>query len=314
LRSMLVFVLSLSLTPCRYGPRSWLAPVRARSSPRCAASSDSAVGFDEALQSMLAQADDTGSLEGAVDTWLDRLDENFIPMLAGRVEAAGLAESGLPDANAPREQELLQLLMQRSQQGFETGRDRLQELLDAGEINKMDARLCKMVKANQLDAGFLYVLFKNIEEARASDNTELERLLQHLHSRLQEELEKQTPPPLALLHKLTRTDDAGLRSNILRHYLVPQTSIRLPDGSEMPVQEGKAATSTVTPPAFASAIVETLEKIEQMPVERAVIVSTAEEIRTIAKEARAIIAESCSPAELESFSDSLTPAFSRLRA
>ena len=109
---------SLSLTPCSYGPRPWLPPVRARS-PRCAASAGSTVGFDEALCSIMAQADETGSLEGAVDTWLDRLDENFIPMLAGRVEAADLAESGLPDADAPREQELLQLLMQRSQQGFE---------------------------------------------------------------------------------------------------------------------------------------------------------------------------------------------------
>lgn len=263
----------------------------------------------------MAQADETGSLEGAVDTWLDRLDENFIPMLAGRVEAADLAESGLPDADAPREQELLQLLMQRSQQGFEAGRDRLQELLDAGEINKMDARLCNMVKANQLDAGFLYVLFKNIEEARADENEDLERLLQHLHSRLQEELEKKTPPPLALLHKLTRTSDESLRGNILRHYLVPQTAIRLPDGSEMPLQQqGKAASATVTPPALADAIVETLEKIEQMPVDRAVIVSTAEEIRTIAKEARAIIAESCEPADLDAFSEALTPAFSRLRA
>ena len=50
------------------------------------------------------------------------------------------------------------------------------------------------------------------------------RLLQHLYTRLQEELEKKTKPALALLHKLTRMDNPGVRAwvgaNLLTHLVI----------------------------------------------------------------------------------------------
>ena len=158
-----------------------------------------------------------------------------------------------------------------------------------------------------------YVLFRNIEQAQADGDEKLASVLVHLHTRLQEELESRTEPALALLHKLTRTDDAPLRGRILRHFLLPQKAIKLPDGSEMPMKPGaKAATSTVSPDEFSAAVVDTLGKIEQLPVDRAMLVDTAEGIRQVAKEARGVIADGYSEAELDAFSEALQPAFTRL--
>jgi len=44
------------------------------------------------------------------------------------------------------------------------------------------------LKRNELDGGFLYVLFKNMEDAEGSGDEIRTRLLQHLHTRVQEEL------------------------------------------------------------------------------------------------------------------------------
>lgn len=157
------------------------------------------------------------------------------------------------------------------------------------------------------------MLFRNIEQAQADGDEKLASVLVHLHTRLQEELEKRTEPALALLHKLTRTDDAPLRGRILRHFLLPQKAIKLPDGSEMPMKPGaKAAGATVSPDEFSAAVIDTLGKIEQLPVDRAMLVDTAEGIRQVAKEARGVIAEGYSEAELDAFSEALQPAFTRL--
>lgn len=76
---------------------------------------------------------------------------------------------------------------------------------------------------------------RTLTAARASPpqgDDSLLKLLTHVHTRTEEELEKRTPPGLALLHRLTRTTDPALRGRILRHYLVPQGTVRLPDGKQ----------------------------------------------------------------------------------
>ena len=86
---------------------------------------------------------------------------------------------------------------------------------------------------------------------------------------------------MALLHKLTRTDDAGIRGRILRHYMAPQTSVKLPDGTEMPLNP--PAPATVTPMVFAEAVEGALNKVLAMSVDRRVLEATAEDIRSVAK-------------------------------
>ena len=192
--------------------------------------------FDRALNGILTDAAKMG-LEPALDSWLERLDDVFIPTLAGRVEAStasGAAE--LPQLTA-----LFEALELRTSSRFERAREQLQTLLAAGEINDMNAQLIRLVKKDEIDAGFVYVLLRNIEDAEKNGEEPMVRLLSHLHTVTQEELEKRTAPALGLLHKLTRLEDAGIRGRVLRDNLSPKTKLEMPDGSEMPLAKPTAA-------------------------------------------------------------------------
>jgi hypothetical protein len=262
--------------------------------------------FDRALNGILTDAAKMG-LEPALDSWLERLDDVFIPTLAGRVEAStasGAAE--LPQLTA-----LFEALELRTSSRFERAREQLQTLLAAGEINDMNAQLIRLVKKDEIDAGFVYVLLRNIEDAEKNGEEPMVRLLSHLHTVTQEELEKRTAPALGLLHKLTRLDDAGIRGRVLRDNLSPKTSLPLPDGSEMPLAKPTAA--KVAPLAFAEAVEETLEKVLTLPVDREMIASTVESIRLVAKEARVVVEESYDQEDLDAFTDALTPVFQRAK-
>ena len=258
--------------------------------------------FDAALRGILDEARES-SMEKALDAWESKIDDNFMPTLSSRIDAAQGSE---PD---PELALLMTALQLRTEARFKRARDQLQELLGAGEINKMDAALCKLVRENEVDAGLFYVLVRNMEDAREAGQEQTAQIFSHLHTRLQEELEKRSEPALALLHKLTRTDDSALRGRILRHYMVPATSVKLPDGQELPLQ--KAAPAQVAPLAFAAAVEGALDKVLSMSLDRAVIEATAEDIRVVAKEAHRVVAEAYPPEEVLEFQDALTPAFSR---
>jgi len=260
--------------------------------------------FDETLREVLSSAEASGSMETAVDSWLERLDDTFIPELGARISDTDPSATELPQLN-----ELMSVLQARSQQRFERARDQLQTLLEAGEINKMDAKLAKLVGRGEIDAGFFYVLLRNLEDAQRDGDEGGARLMAHIHTRLQELLEGQAEPALALLHKLTRLDQSSIRLNLLRHNLVPQTSAPLPGGGELPL--ASPAPAMVAPMELAAAIEQALDKVFALTVDPAAKIATAEEIKTVAKEARAVVEEAYDQKMLDEFSDFLTPAFSR---
>ena len=95
--------------------------------------------FDSVLSALLVDARES-SMEDAVDVWLPRLDETFIPSLGELIR-----ESSEPD-DVSELSTLMEYLERRSMEGFERAKAQLDELLKSGEINKMDAALCKLVK------------------------------------------------------------------------------------------------------------------------------------------------------------------------
>eukprot|EP00966_Prymnesium_polylepis_P005931 135689-Prymnesium_polylepis.1 len=113
-------------------------PRVARSVPFCAATDapEEYVGaaFDNALKSLLTEAR-SSSVDVAVDSWLDRLDDNFIPSLGERLEAP-LESDDVDELKA-----LMINLKGRSAERFERAKLQLETLLEAGEINKLDAQL-----------------------------------------------------------------------------------------------------------------------------------------------------------------------------
>ena len=145
------------------------APRRAARLAMCA---EPTVAFDAALGALLNDAEASGSLDGAVDRALGTLDEGFIPQLAATISSASPA-----DPRMPRLAALMEVLQRRSLGQFDRAREQLQELLGAGEITKMDAALCKLVRDGEADAGLFYVLFRNMEDARKEGDNTTEKLL-----------------------------------------------------------------------------------------------------------------------------------------
>jgi len=295
----------LPTPPPLHATSSAVTPLR-QSLLRCCAVEE--MPFEAKLSGLLADAESSGSMDAAIDKWLERLDESFIPDLGVRIETA-------KDTDAPELPQLtaaMTVLQERTQVRFERARDQLQTLLGAGEIRKLDSRIVQLVKSNEIDAGFFYVLFKNLDDATAKGDEESARLIAHVHTRVQEELEKQAEPALALLHKLTRMDDPNIRANLLRHNLVPQTSAPLPGGGTLPLKS--AVPALVEPMDLASAIEGALDKMISMSLDPAALQETVEDIRNVAKEARVVVEEAYDDAKLQSFTEALTPSFARAMA
>jgi len=128
-------------------------------------------------------------------------------------------------------------------------------------------------------------------------------------SRVQEELEKKASPEFALLHKLMRTDDVGLRERILGHYLKPQREILMPDTTVIPLDTPKP--SRVAPMAFSGAVQQLVTTLRSLDVNGDTVVETIESAREVAKEARRIIEadELYGPEVLDEFTESLMGTF-----
>ena len=123
-----LLVASCSAAALLHRPPLALAPhVPHRCRAVVCAESD-APDFDETLRGLLGEAEACGSMETAVDTWLTRLDDTFIPELGARI--TDMTEAGSPEV--PQLNEVMATLQARSQDRFERARDQLQTLLGAG--------------------------------------------------------------------------------------------------------------------------------------------------------------------------------------
>jgi len=266
----------------------------------------------EQLLSGLAEIEVESELTQAVQKSYNSLGQNEI--LAIQKRAAGDAEfEGLAWRR------LLGAVQTETGRRMEEAKVRLEELLEAGEINKLDKLIAKMVKADQLDAAFITVLNQNVEDARlkseavgdqGGEGASLANVFNHIASRVQEELEKKASPEMGLVHKLMRTKDAGLRGRILGYYLTPQREILLPDTTSIPLDEPKPA--RVDPMDFSRSITEIVGTLRSMDVDGDTIRSMIDEVKQIAKEARQVIADDELYQEtsvLDQYSEALAPTF-----
>jgi hypothetical protein len=206
-----------------------------------------------------------------------------------------------------------------------TAKQTLEDLLNAGEIRKLDSLIGKNAKKGMLDAAFFNVLTMNLMAAtKAGDApvTDVEKgvaasrlqILQHIYTRCQEEVEKNIPAGTALLNKLLRTDQQSIRVNLYGYYLTPpKKTIESPDGKVIELS-GNAA--VLVPPielveAIGAAVkhIRTVEKAGAM--DRESTAAMVESCRNVAKEARMTIAEyyGVESTELAAFEEGLQPVF-----
>jgi len=208
-----------------------------------------------------------------------------------------------------------------------SARDTLKELMNAGEIKKLDAIIGKSARNQKLDVAFFHVLQMNMRDAaeeaqKASgdegDSSAVDRfqILQHIYTRCQEEVEKVINPGTALLNKLLRTEVDSIRKNQLNHYLCPKpTTITSPDGKEIVLNNGQPSKPLVSHPDFCEAVGNAVLQIRT--VERSgattpeVAADLVETIRTVAIEARFTIGEHFggNSTEVIAFEEALEPVF-----
>ena len=184
-----------------------------------------------------------------------------------------------------------------------SGRTLLTELLNSGEIRKLDSLIGKAAREGKLDMSFFSVLSMNMQDAAMeggnannnnnNNNDDVEKvqepiimngdggedgsnnnnnnsanraqILQHIYTRCQEELEKNVPPGMGLLNKLLRTEISSIRTNQLQYYLGPQaTSITSPDGKTIELNNGSGGKALVSHDEFISALSQAVTQIRSL--------------------------------------------------
>lgn len=206
---------------------------------------------------------------------------------------------------------------------LKSGREMLAELLNSGEIRKLDSMIGKAAKDGKLDMSFFTVLSMNMkdsamaaggdvsvsptlaagegqpeiegEEGQPAVGANRQSILQHIYTRCQEELEKNVPPGIGLLNKLLRTDISSIRSNQLSHYLGPQkTSITSPDGKT--IELGGSDKPLVSHKEFTDALSNAVTQIRTLEAaggtDRLSATNLIENVRQVAMEARLVLVES----------------------
>lgn len=201
---------------------------------------------------------------------------------------------------------------------LERGMSTLKTLLDSGEVRALDKSITDSAKGGFLDEGFFRVININIEQARKEEEEEGDeaaasagttvttrfQILSHILTRCQEELEKlisNDTPATALVVKLLRTEDKGIRGNLLKNSLVP-AKIKgiVVDGVEIKGPEGKAGGGSggkalVSVEDFVDSVSDTVENVRRMKEEEAVdltaSVNIIESLRQISIEARGVCIE-----------------------
>lgn len=225
------------------------------------------------------------------------------------------------DAN-PAIQNVASALNELLNQQLETARQTLKELLNAGEIRKLDSIIGKAQREGRLDTAFFNVLTVNLQDAAQNDSGPTQegaasrlQILQHIYTRCQEEVEKLIPPGLTLLNKLLRTPQDSIRNNLYQHYLTPQkTKITSPDGKEIELNNRNGA-PLVAMDDFVEAIANTVKQIRTVETvgatDKVSAANMVESCRTVAKEARIVIGEfhGVESDELRKYEEGLQPVF-----
>ena len=238
------------------------------------------------------------------------------------------------DDNSKKFMDIANALQSMLDRKLEAARDTLSELMNAGEIKKLDALIGKAARSQQLDVAFFQVLQMNMQDAameaqqqEQSEETKADekdkpqeanrfQILQHIYTRCQEEVEKTINPGLALLNKLLRTEVASIRQNQLQHYLCPQpTTITAPDGKQIELKNAQNENSLVDHSDFCEAIGNAVRQIRTVEkaggTDPAVAAGMVESCRQVAKEARIVIGEHFGKDsdQLQKFEDALMPVF-----
>ena len=283
---------------------SWVGP---RSGPRIPCRATGAIeGVEvETEESLLPEllelgAEGGSALEARIEEVFSQVSPDDLSALRMKV-----SDPEAPDhAAAQRVGDAIQVAMTRR---LTDAKDVLEDLINKadGDVNLL---IRKMLKSVESPLPVLMVLQLNIVEAQQNADGERLRVLMHISTVMQEELEKKASRVRGMLNKLLRIEDEQIRNNILRDQLTP---VEVAGG-------GSSLMAAMVPPErLAPAIASLVQEVDRQMV--AVLgpddesrYETMERIREVAKQARIIIGEVYGQGMMDTFSADLTPAFHTL--
>ena len=296
--------------------------------------------------------EENASFQNAAETIFPSLSPALIMKLRNGEELIAMSKSKAEDDDDDDKQllnvflDLSKALNAMTDRRLEDARNTLEQLLNAGEIKKLDALIGNSARKSKLDVAFFQVLQMNLRDASveaqqaeaeadaveakaaevegennkegATASANRYQILQHIYTRCQEEVEKTINPGTALLNKLLRTDVDSIRTNQLNHYLLPPPStIKSPDGKEITLSANSNKKSLVSHTDFCDAIgigikqIRSVEKSGATNVNAEIAANLVESIRKVAIEARFVIGEHYggNSTEVIQFEESLEPVF-----
>ncbi|CAE7333092.1 unnamed protein product [Symbiodinium sp. CCMP2592] len=180
-----------------------------------------------------------------------------------------------------------------------------------GDVNVLIRKTLRKVES---PLPLLMVLQLNIAEAQQQGDGDKLRVMMHISTVMQEELEKKASRVKAMLNKLLRIEDENIRNNILKDQLTPVEIAGAPD---LDGSGGQLMAAQVPWERLAPAIESLVKDVDRQMV--AVLgpddnarYETMDRIREVAKQARLIIGDVYGQGPMDQFSADLTPAFHTL--
>jgi len=270
--------------------------------------------FELAAKASLGDAAAQQALDARVDANFARISTEDVAEL--QVQVGAVVASGMSGNTAA---ELLAASLQEAVTRRMAGATKdIAELIGNadGDVN---VGIRKLLKKAESPLPLIMVLQLNIGQAQMDGEEDKVRVLMHINTVINEELEKKASRVQALLNKLMRMDVPGIRENLLRHHLTPVQVGAGPglDDDDADFGAPQLSAALVTPPRLAAAISDFVKRVDQQlrmasDGDDELRFEQLERIRTVAKEARLVILDIYGEGEMASFGQDLTPAFTTL--
>ena len=167
------------------------------------------LSFSEKLQNP-----EGGNLTATAHSFVNFCDESFDIFLNERI-------ANTDDESSKQALGKVRYEINRARQSKLMGADRiLRDILSAGGLKQMEAKLQYYLRRSEIDMAFNVILRLNIEDAVRANVTTAVQIMTHLETLINEHQDALVSPPVKLLRLLVRTEDPQVRLQMLRQKLI----------------------------------------------------------------------------------------------
>jgi hypothetical protein len=179
--------------------------------------------YDSLIDSLLDRAD----MKTGVEAEYDRLDGYFLERLEWRIRQAS---GEMFDKLVLLDNVIREVVQDR----MKLAGKRLSDALQCGSPDIIEKKFEEMNRRGEIDSALILLLSANIEEARKHKSMQAVKVLERLQNKVAQLKDESTPPEVALLRQLLRTESVDARKEMLKKALSPGPTIYLADGNVAP--------------------------------------------------------------------------------